>query len=252
MRKAIRICVRLFTETFEALPPIVEIGAYFLPGYEALCDLRPYFAGQSYLGCDIRMGPGVDRIEDAQALSFEDASVGTLLVLDTLEHLPDPHRAVGEAHRVLRDDGLLLVSVPFNYRLHGFPTDYWRFTASGIHTLLAPFPEKLVLAVGPRVKPAFIFAVAAKTPTPRFDEGKTRFCERVSTTFGTWPARMRGHLSVLKERSRDLLGQLAGRAHLSVSVFDPSQGGGYAENRGREPEATEAAQPLRLPRVHRS
>jgi hypothetical protein len=61
------------------------------------------------------------------------------------------------------DRGLLALSVPFNYRLHGFPSDYWRFTASGIHTLLAEFPAKIVFAIGPQLKPAFIFAVATKT-----------------------------------------------------------------------------------------
>ena len=58
-----------------------------------------------------------------------------------------------DVKRVLRDEGLLALSVPFSYRLHGFPSDYWRFTASGIYTLLAEFPHPgydvvLVSAIG--------------------------------------------------------------------------------------------------------
>jgi hypothetical protein len=60
MRKAINMCVRLFAETFDGAPPVVEVGAYYPPGYEWLCDLRPYFVGREYVGCDIRSGPGVE------------------------------------------------------------------------------------------------------------------------------------------------------------------------------------------------
>jgi len=168
MRRAIRTSVGLFAEAFSPIGPIVEVGSLYLPGYEALSDLRDLFPGRQYIGCDIRQGLGVDRIEDAEALRFADRSVETLLLLDVLEHLPHPQKAIAEAYRVLRDDGLLALSTPFNYRLHGFPSDYWRFTASGIHTLLQDFPDKVVFALGPRVKPAFIFAVAAKRTSEKF------------------------------------------------------------------------------------
>jgi methyltransferase family protein len=100
MRRAIRLSVRTFSQTFDPPGLIVENGAYYPPGYEALCDLRPFFQGRTYIGCDIRSGHGVDRIEDAQALRFADQSVGTVLLLDVLEHLPYPHKAIAEAHRV--------------------------------------------------------------------------------------------------------------------------------------------------------
>lgn len=38
---------------------------------------------------------------------FADGSVGTLLLFEILEHLPHPQKAIAEAHRVLREDGLL-------------------------------------------------------------------------------------------------------------------------------------------------
>jgi SAM-dependent methyltransferase len=225
MRRTINESVRLFSEVFEPSGPVVEIGSLYPPGYEALSNLRPYFMGKEYIGCDIRHGMGVDRIEDAHALSFADHSIKTMLMLEILEHLPYPHKAIEEAWRVLDDDGLLVVSVPFNFRLHGFPTDYWRFTASGIHLLLSEFPDKLVFALGPKLKPAFIFAVAAKKASSDFADKKTRFQSKVQEAFQhSW---LRGYVSVLKERGRDFLGLLLGRANLSVTFFDPTQGGGY-------------------------
>lgn len=45
---------------------------------------------------------------DALTLPFPDKSVGTVLFHTTLCHLPEPHRALAEAHRVLQDGGTLI------------------------------------------------------------------------------------------------------------------------------------------------
>lgn len=178
MNQAINASVRLFTEIFEPSGPLVEIGSLYLPGHEMLCDLRPYFKGQEYIGCDIRQGLGVDRIENAQALTFPDKSVGTVLMFELLEHLPYPEKAIAEAQRVLRDDGLIALSVPFSLHLHGFPSDYRRYTSSGVYVLLSNFPDKVIFALGPRVKPAFIFAVATQRDSLEFSEKKLDFSRR--------------------------------------------------------------------------
>src|SRR3546814_16126200 len=68
--------------------------------------LFPY----STLCRSIQEGLGVDRIEDVHALTFDDDSVGTIICLETLEHVADPLRAVQEMHRVLRPGGVLAIS----------------------------------------------------------------------------------------------------------------------------------------------
>jgi SAM-dependent methyltransferase len=224
--ETINMVVRAFVEAFNPAGPVLDIGSYYPPGYAALCDRRPLFPGRTYIGCDIRRGPGVDRIEDAEHLSFADRSVGCVMLLETLEHLPYPHRAIGEAKRVLTDEGLILASVPFSYPLHGFPTDYWRFTASGLHTLLEDFPHRTVFAIGPEVRPSTVFAVA----TP----GRTWFAENEPKLQAALVNAFRHHrrrhaLKVLEERSRDLLGLLLGRARVGINFYDPNRGGGYRE-----------------------
>ena len=47
---------------------------------------------------------------------------------ELLEHLENPHSALDEAFRVLRLDGVLIMSVPFLYRHHRNPADYQRWT----------------------------------------------------------------------------------------------------------------------------
>lgn len=229
MNRAVNTCVRLFSEAFDPPDPVVELGSMYLPGWERLSDLRPLFPGREYIGCDIRQGLGVDRIEDAQALSFDDGSVGTVVMCELLPHLPRPSRAIGEALRVLRDDGLLAVSVPFRYRINAYPTDYWRFTASGLHTLLEDYADKCVFALGPRGNPAVVFGVAAKRRSDEFSVEKGRFEELVHQEFAR--SRFRAHLSVMGRATRELVGTLLGRAKVGVRFYDPdwTDGGYHAE-----------------------
>ena len=65
MRENIRVCVQAVSETLTIQQPVVEIGAFRVEGMQAdSANLRPLFAQRDYIGCDVRPGPGVDRIED--------------------------------------------------------------------------------------------------------------------------------------------------------------------------------------------
>lgn len=74
---------------------------------------------------------------DAQALPFKSSSVETVLLFEVLEHLPDPARALRESHRVLKDGGHLLLSVPFLHPIHDSPFDFRRFTKHGLELELS-------------------------------------------------------------------------------------------------------------------
>lgn len=51
-------------------------------------------------------------VEDAAMLPFEDGAFDVVVCIEVLEHLFEPHRAAGEALRVLAPRGVYLVSVP--------------------------------------------------------------------------------------------------------------------------------------------
>lgn len=72
---------------------------------------------------------------DGQFLPFKDDTIDTVLLLDVLEHLPKPDKALAEARRVLRPGGSLHISVPFLYPLHDSPYDFQRWTSHGMKQL---------------------------------------------------------------------------------------------------------------------
>jgi SAM-dependent methyltransferase len=72
---------------------------------------------------------------DGVRLPFEDKSFDTVLNVQVLEHTPEPGRLVSEMGRVLKDDGLLILTAPFDFRLHEEPYDFFRYTPHGLRSL---------------------------------------------------------------------------------------------------------------------
>lgn len=54
------------------------------------------------------------RVEDIQRLSFADGEFDVVVSCETVEHVPEPRRALAELSRVLRPGGLLVLTCP-NY-----------------------------------------------------------------------------------------------------------------------------------------
>lgn len=100
-------------------------------------------AGAKYVGLDYFStatewyGTRPDVFGDAQSLPFNDASIDHVLLLDVLEHIPDPGRCLGELYRVLKKDGSLTIQVPFLYPVHDAPLDYHRWTIFGLRRAAA-------------------------------------------------------------------------------------------------------------------
>lgn len=181
MRQNIRDFLATVASTLELPEPIVEIGALQVAGQEGFADLRPLLPGKTYIGCDMREGLGVDQVEDVEAgLSFPDASVGTLLCFDTLEHVFDVFAAFREFRRVLKPGGVLVISSAMLFPIHSHPYDYWRFTPECFSRLLAGFDRHLVFAEGEPDLPHTVYGIAARVPVPdAFDNMGVRVMEYV-------------------------------------------------------------------------
>lgn len=122
--------------------PYLEIGS---KDYGSTQDLRSLFASDNkYIGIDIEQGKGVDLTVDlTQEFNKIDEVLsrgrfGTIICLSVLEHCEQPFVMADNITRLLRDGGHLVISVPFAWQFHGYPSDYWRFTHEGIKKL---FPQ---------------------------------------------------------------------------------------------------------------
>jgi SAM-dependent methyltransferase len=162
MRGNVLELVRVIAAHVDLPEPIVEIGSYQVPDQPYPSDLRPFFPGKKFIGCDARPGPGVDRIEDVHALSFADGSVGTILMLETLEHVADPIRALQQARRVLRPEGFAVLTSCMDTPVHDHPSDYWRFTPQGFDLLVKDLSPRRVFLQGHPLFPHTVAAIARK------------------------------------------------------------------------------------------
>lgn len=157
---------RAVAETFDLPAPILEVGSFQVRGQEEIADLRGLFAGKQYIGLDVRAGPGVDLIADVESLPQADASIGTVIAMNTFEHVPRFWRGFEEVRRVLRSDGALLVSCPFYFHIHDHPNDYWRFTPQSLELLLDGYPTRIIGWHGPPGRPASVWALAFREKRP--------------------------------------------------------------------------------------
>ena len=183
MRPAVLEFARDVAAALPIAEPLVEIGARAAAGQEGIADLRGIFGASQHIGCDIQEGPGVDQIEDVHALSFEDDAVGTVICLETLEHVADPLRAVQEMHRILRPGGVLAISSLMFFPIHAHPWDFWRFTPEGFELLLEPFESKLVVAQGWDLMPEGVFGVGVKGPAT-LEPGMLERTQRIADEWG--------------------------------------------------------------------
>lgn len=208
MRANIRAFVAAAAECFEMPGPIFEFGSYVVAGQESIGDLRDLFPGRRYVGCDMREGPGVDRIEDLGQLTLPDDSIPSILCVETLEHVFEVRRAVDELMRVLAPGGVVLLSTPLNFHLHDFPGDYWRLTPSCLERLLHPLGATIIGRQGVESFPHTVFAVGCKDPVPesfaahvgRFPAAFQRRLRALEAAEPAWKKFKRRYLSALRSK----------------------------------------------------
>jgi SAM-dependent methyltransferase len=79
-----------------------------------------------YLNISPTVAP--DILADGAHIPLAAEAIDTVFCNATLEHVKNPMQVMQELSRVLRPAGVLLLGVPFLYRIHSAPNDFWRFT----------------------------------------------------------------------------------------------------------------------------
>ena len=135
---------------------VEEMESVFFPEFEAAhlkCSGRALVVGskvykkrkdrrllyKEVVGVDMLAGEGVDVVCNLEHTL--PAGLGTFYHIDclsVLEHSRKPWTLAENLQRLLEPGGTLLLSAPFVWRIHAYPSDYWRFTIDGVQLL---FPE---------------------------------------------------------------------------------------------------------------
>jgi SAM-dependent methyltransferase len=94
-------------------------------------------AGAAYVGLDVRQNRAgsVDVVASLTRVPRASESVDLIVCTEVLEHVPDTAAAFAELARLVRKDGVVLLTTPFSYPLHEEPHDYVRLTRHAITTL---------------------------------------------------------------------------------------------------------------------
>ena len=97
-----------------------------------------------YVMTDFLAGDDVDVVADAHELSrvFGEASFDLVIAHSVFEHLERPWIAAEEILNILKPGGLFWIQTHQSFPVHGFPSDYFRYTTEGLKVLFARASEK--------------------------------------------------------------------------------------------------------------
>ncbi len=143
---------------------VLEVGARDVNG-----SIRPFVESLTparYVGVDIELGPMVDEVVDATGLvdRFGVGSFDVVLTTEMLEHVRDWPTVVSNLKRVLRPNGILLVTTrSLGFPYHGYPFDFWRYEPDDMRAIFADLD---VLAVETDTDAPGVFLLARQRPGP--------------------------------------------------------------------------------------
>lgn len=118
---------------------VIDVGAYNVNGSTREAFLANGAA--NYLGVDMRAGPGVDVVCDAEVLRehFGRESFDIVCTTSTFEHVKNWQSALVNLKDICRPGGLIIFTAACDSPYHAYPHDYWRFTKADIQHIFADF-----------------------------------------------------------------------------------------------------------------
>ena len=114
------------------------------------CGQSPYGflldpAATRYVGIDIVDAEKFDYVNsdivpfDGEHIPFPDEHFDAVICTEVLEHVSNFQRLVDDVHRVTKDGGEVIATVPWSARWHYIPHDFFRYTPSSLELMFARF-----------------------------------------------------------------------------------------------------------------
>ena len=99
---------------------------------------RAWAAADAHYVCsDFQDGLDVDVVADIHVLSqhFAAQSLDAVIACSVFEHVQRPWIGAAEIAKTLKPGGQVFVQTHFAFPLHGYPSDYWRYTREALETI---------------------------------------------------------------------------------------------------------------------
>jgi hypothetical protein len=100
----------------------------------------PHFPLSKIETLDINPKSGATYVADLcsdNSAVIPDGRFDVVVCTEVLEHTLNPFDAANEICRTLKRNGVALISVPFNFRIHGPLPDCWRISEHGLRSLFS-------------------------------------------------------------------------------------------------------------------
>ena len=158
MNKTIYNVVKTVVNNYEKFDTVIEIGSR-LYGNQKKYDLRKIVYCGTYIGVDTLKGEGVTSVCSA-VYFFENIRKPELCDLvicsSALEHDLQANKTLKYVCRAKK----FIVTIPFSWPIHDYPSDYWRVTPYALEKLIRSFgiAGASVFGIGPKLEPHTVVA----------------------------------------------------------------------------------------------
>lgn len=173
MTKPLRVAIEVITDCLDKPRKVLEVGSRQAINQNDLADLRSLHPTSKYTGLDMQEGPGVDVVASANEIPFPDNTFDLIYCLETLEHAEKPWLVCSEIQRVLKPNGVAVISSQQNFPIHMHPSDYFRYTPFGLKALFPALKSKLSVGISPpfddevKLNPQHVIVVGSKVPNTK-------------------------------------------------------------------------------------
>jgi ubiquinone/menaquinone biosynthesis C-methylase UbiE len=121
---------------------ILDVGCGDSPYRHLLAPNKTQYVGMDIVSASKFDYNGDDIVHfNGEDIPFDDETFDAFICTEVLEHVDNFTRLISEMHRVLKQGGRGVITVPWSARYHYIPYDFYRFTPSSLSTIFAAFSE---------------------------------------------------------------------------------------------------------------
>ena len=97
-----------------------------------------------YIGADFYEHKNVDVYTDARNTPFKNNEFETVICLQVLEHIAEPHKVIQECFRIVKNGGKVILTTVWLYPYHHEPDDYFRFSRKALEFMFTKVGFKII------------------------------------------------------------------------------------------------------------